>query len=53
MQHENAKRMTDGQRSADLLTETCRKVDPQSTNEALIQPGSESDDLIGLGRRNA
>ncbi len=38
---------------ADLLTETCRKIDPQSTDEALIQPGSESDDLIGLGRRNA
>lgn len=37
---------------ADMLTESCRKVDPQSTDEALIQPGSESDDLIGLGRRN-
>ena len=34
------------------LTETCRAVDPQSTDEMLVQPGSEVDDLIGPGRRN-
>ncbi|NND99641.1 MAG: DUF3516 domain-containing protein [Pirellulaceae bacterium] len=38
---------------ADLLTETCRNIDPQSTDEMLAQPGSEIDDLIGLGRRNS
>ncbi len=38
---------------ADKLTETCRSIDPQSTDEALIQPGSEVDDLIGPGRRNS
>ncbi|WP_146533317.1 DEAD/DEAH box helicase [Rubripirellula reticaptiva] len=38
---------------ADKLTETCRNVDPQSTDELLAQPGSEAFDLIGLGRRNA
>ncbi len=38
---------------AEKLTETCRNIDPQSTDEALNQPGSEADDLIGLGRRNA
>ena len=37
---------------ADRLTETCRSIDPQSTDEILIQPGSEVDDLIGPGRRN-
>ncbi len=37
---------------AERLTETCRKIDPQSTDEMLAQPGSESEDLIGLGRRN-
>ncbi len=38
---------------ADRLTESCRAIDPQSTDEILIQPGSEVDDLVGLGRRNA
>ena len=38
---------------ADRLTETCRRIDSQSTDEILQAPGSESDDLIGLGRRNA
>jgi superfamily II DNA/RNA helicase len=38
---------------ADKLTETCRAIDPQSTDEVLIQPGSEVDDLIGPGRRNS
>ena len=38
---------------ADQLTAACRAIDPQSTDEALIQPGSEADDLIGPGRRNA
>ncbi|TWU48766.1 ski2-like helicase [Rubripirellula tenax] len=37
---------------ADRLTETCRKIDAQSTDEMLNQPGSEIDDLIELGRRN-
>ncbi len=37
---------------ADQLTEACRSIDPQSTDEILLQPGSEIDDLIGLGRRN-
>ena len=37
---------------ADQLTETCRAIDPQSTDEVLVQPGSEVDDLVGLGRRN-
>lgn len=34
------------------LTEACRAVDPQSTDEILVQPGSEIDDLIQPGRRN-
>ena len=39
---------------ADLLTETCRNIDPQSTDEMLSQPSSEVDDLVaGLGRRNS
>ncbi len=38
---------------ADRLTESCRQIDPQSTDEILLQPGSEADDLVGLGRRNA
>jgi hypothetical protein len=38
---------------ADRLTETCRRIDSQSTDEILQAPGSESEDLIGLGRRNA
>ena len=38
---------------AEKLTETCRQIDPQSTDEMLQQPGSEVEDLIGLGRRNA
>ena len=37
---------------ADKLTESCRAIDPQSTDEVLIQPGSEVDDLIQPGRRN-
>ena len=37
---------------ADQLTEACRAIDPQSTDEILLQPGSEIDDLVGLGRRN-
>jgi superfamily II DNA/RNA helicase len=38
---------------ADRLSASCREIDPQSTDEILTQPGSEGDDLIGLGRRNA
>jgi len=38
---------------ADRLTETCRSIDPQSTDEMLSQPGSDAEDLIGPGRRNA
>lgn len=34
------------------LTETCRAVDPQSTDEMLMQPESESDALVVPGRRN-
>ncbi len=37
---------------ADILTKACQAVDPQSTDEILLQPGSEQDDLIGPGRRN-
>ena len=37
---------------ADKLTEACRSIDPQSTDEILIQPGSEVDDLVQPGRRN-
>ena len=37
---------------ANVLTETCRQIDPQSTDEMLAQPVGETDDLIGLGRRN-
>lgn len=37
---------------AEKLTECCRAVDPQSTDEILVQPGSEADDLIQPGRRN-
>jgi superfamily II DNA/RNA helicase len=38
---------------ADALTVSCRAIDPQSTDEVLIQPGSEIDDLVPPGRRNA
>ena len=38
---------------ADRLTETCRSIDPQSTDEMLSQPGSDAEDLIGPGRRNS
>ena len=34
------------------LTETCRNIDPQSTDEMLSQPDDETEDLIGEGRRN-
>lgn len=37
---------------ADRLTETCRAIDPQSTDEILVQPGSEVDELVLPGRRN-
>jgi hypothetical protein len=37
---------------ADQLTDTCRAIDPHSTDEVLVQPGSEVDDLVGPGRRN-
>ena len=38
---------------ADRLTEACRSVDPQSTDEILTQPGSDADSLIDPGRRNS
>ncbi|MGI9467801.1 MAG: DEAD/DEAH box helicase [Rubripirellula sp.] len=38
---------------ADRLTETCRSIDPQSTDEILIQPGSDADSLVDPGRRNS
>lgn len=37
---------------AEILTKACQKVDPQSTDEILAQPGDETEDLIGPGRRN-
>lgn len=37
---------------AELLTETCRQIDPQSTDEAL-DIGSLGDDLIPSGRRKS
>ena len=37
---------------ADILTSACQRVDPQSTDEILSQPGSPTDDLIDPGRRN-
>ncbi|TWT83559.1 ski2-like helicase [Planctomycetes bacterium CA13] len=37
---------------ADLLTEACRNIDPQSTDEMLADAKSPVDDLVGLGRRN-
>ena len=37
---------------ADRLTETCRNIDPQSTDEMLNQPSNEGDELVGPGRRN-
>ncbi len=37
---------------ADALTETCRAVDPESTDEVLVQPDAEVDDLVAPGRRN-
>ena len=38
---------------AEKLTETCRNIDPQSTDEMLAQPASEADELVETGRRNA
>jgi hypothetical protein len=38
---------------ADKLTETCRNIDPESTDEMLSQSGTELDELADLGRRNA
>ncbi|WP_372723270.1 DEAD/DEAH box helicase [Novipirellula sp.] len=38
---------------ADLLTESCRRIDPQSTDEILSDSKEPVDDLVGLGRRNA
>lgn len=38
---------------AERLTETCRSVDPQSTDEILVQPGSDANSLIAPGRRNS
>jgi len=38
---------------ADRLTETCRSIDPQSTDEILTQPGSDTNSLIDPGRRNS
>jgi hypothetical protein len=38
---------------AEILTKACQAVDPQSTDEILAQPESETDELIGPGRRNS
>ncbi len=37
---------------AEQLTEACRGIDPQSTDEILCEPGNQADDLVGLGRRS-
>jgi superfamily II DNA/RNA helicase len=38
---------------ADLLTETCRQIDPESTDEMLADgPEEQFDDLVVRGRRN-
>ena len=37
---------------ADKLTETCRKIDPQSTDEILVQPDNPNINLVDPGRRN-
>ncbi len=37
---------------AQRLTDSCREIDPQSTDEMLAEPGIEEEDLVGLGRRN-
>ena len=37
---------------ADRLTETCRQIDAQSTDEILAQSPDESEDLVAQGRRN-
>ncbi len=34
------------------LAESCRSIDPQSTDEILAEESCEADDLIALGRRN-
>ena len=36
---------------AERLTETCRKIDPQSTDEMLASPPGEAENLIAPGRR--
>ena len=38
---------------ADRLTEACRAIDPQSTDEILFQPGSDAESLVDPGRRNS
>ena len=38
---------------ADRLTETCRSIDPQSTDEILNQPDSDAASLVDPGRRNS
>tara|TARA_R110002049_G_scaffold72490_2_gene187161 strand:- start:182353 stop:184821 length:2469 start_codon:yes stop_codon:yes gene_type:complete len=38
---------------ADRLTETCRNIDPQSTDEMLANPPTEADTLVEKGRRNS
>jgi superfamily II DNA/RNA helicase len=37
---------------ADRLTETCRGIDPQSTDELLSKPDSQKVELVDPGRRN-
>ncbi len=38
---------------ADQLTQTCRNIDPQSTDEMLSDGGAEADELVDVGRRNS
>ncbi|KAA5543629.1 DUF3516 domain-containing protein [Roseiconus nitratireducens] len=37
---------------ADFLTESCRKADPQTTDEVISKEHSDEDDLVASGRRN-
>ncbi|MCG8653236.1 MAG: DEAD/DEAH box helicase [Pirellulales bacterium] len=37
---------------AERLTEVCRSIDPQSTDETLAGSETDREDLVGLGRRN-
>ncbi|MGB7345322.1 MAG: DEAD/DEAH box helicase [Pirellulaceae bacterium] len=38
---------------AEQLTEACRNIDPESTDEMLSESGAEMDELVDVGRRNS